>query len=99
MDSYDRRAAGSDPFHDLETAGTHLNAAVLQVSEAHVYIRAVYVAMAKQLKDERPSLSPAEKTTKANYDYSMELRDRTEKMLKDLKTLAEAYKEAVSEFR
>ncbi len=92
MDSYDRRAAGT-PVNRIRESEQTLRAANREVERSLSTISGVYselLTMARHTHD---------KAVKQNFDYVQELYERTEKMHKDLKTLADAYDEAAREYR
>lgn len=89
---YDRRAAGT-PVNRLREAENYLHQGARDIERTEAIIKGLYSELALVARHTH------DKAQRANFDYVQELKERTEKMLKDLRVLAEAYNEATREFR
>lgn len=94
MDDYDRRTVSSGtPVNRINEGENYLHQAGRDLEKSEAIIRGLYSELLMVVR------STHDKHQRNNFDYVTELKERTEKMIKDLKVLAQAYNEAAREFR
>jgi len=90
--NYDRRSSGT-PVNRLREAGTYLRQAEREIERSASIIKGLYGELQLVARHTH------DKNMRANFDYVQDLKERSDKIVKDLKTLADLYDEAAHEFR
>jgi hypothetical protein len=90
---YDRRSASGTPVNRLREAGTYLHQAEREIERTSSIIKGLYGELQLVARHTH------DKNIRANFDYVQDLKERTEKTVKDLKQLMDLYDEAAHEFR